>query len=294
MRKLLKWIGIVLGGLVALALLIVVFVYVSTSIRFRKTYNVSADPLVIPTDAASVTRGEHLVISMCTHCHGSDLSGQVLISDPMLGTINALNLTPGEGGAGSEFTDADWVRALRHGVNPEGHSLIVMPSNDFNHFSDSDLGAIIAYLKTLPPVDKSLPEVQFKPVGVLLVGAGAFGKVIVAEEIDHVAARPTAPQPGVSAAYGEYLVSVSGCKSCHGVNLTGGQSGEPGAPPAPDISASGELRAWSDADFITTIRTGQAPSGHKLTDYMPWEYYRNLSDEELKAIFAFLQSLPGK
>ena len=210
----------------------------------------------------------------------------------MLGKIPARNLTPGKGGVGSEFTDADWVRAIRYGINPEGQSLIIMPSSYFYYFSDSDLGDIIAYLNTLPPVDKEWPAPEFTSLGKILVSAGALGRVIETENINHSVVRPSAPVEGATAAYGGYLVEVSGCRMCHGEDLTGVENPpNPAAPPVPGLVAGSEVAFWSEAQFITTIRTGMTPSGHSLTEFMPWKEFGNMTDDQFKAIWLYLNSL---
>ena len=294
MGKIFKWVAIILGVLIVLLLLAAGTLILKTNSQLNKVHTVQAEEIVVPKDAASIARGNLWAHSECIHCHGPDLAGKVMIDDPMIGTIYSLNLTPGKGGAGEEFKDSDWVLAIRHGVNPEGHSFIIMPSSDFYNFSDSDLGDIIAYLKSLPPVDKELPDPAVRPLGKVLIGAGAFGKIIQADIINHTAARPTAPAAGVTADYGKYLVSVSGCFVCHGENLTGGQSGEPGAPPSPSLTIGGKLADWSEADFIKTLRTGVDPSNEKLTDFMPWKDFGQTTDENLKAIWLYLRSLPAK
>lgn len=296
MRKFFKWLGIILGSLVGLILLALFGLYDSANVRLNRIYTVQAEPITLPTDAASIERGKHWVTSGdCIYCHGSDLAGTAFFDDPMLGKIPARNLTPGKGGAGSEFTDADWVRAMRHGVNPEGHSLIIMPASDFYYFSDRDLGDIIAYLKSLLPVDKEWPDPEFTPFGKILVGAGALGKIIEAEKIDHSVGHPPAPEEGVTAAYGDYLTRVSGCRMCHGEDLTGVQNPpNPAAPPIPGLVAGSEVAFWSEEDFIQTIRTGATPSGHPLSEFMPWKEFRHMTDEQLRAIWLYLDSKSGE
>jgi cytochrome c553 len=94
--------------------------------------------------------------------------------------------------------------------------------------------------------------------------------------------------------YGQYLVTVTGCRSCHGSTLSGGKNGNPTAMIAPNLTPGGELQAWSEADFLKTIREGVSPSGHKLNpDEMPWKSLKNYSDDELQAIYLFLKSQPA-
>jgi cytochrome c553 len=99
--------------------------------------------------------------------------------------------------------------------------------------------------------------------------------------------------PAVSASleYGEYLSGM--CTSCHGADLSGKQSSEPGAPIAPNLTPGGGAGAWTAEEFILTMRTGVNPGGHQLDpQYMPWKSFGKLADEELQAIWIYLASLP--
>ncbi len=203
-------------------------------------------------------------------------------------------MTGGKGGLGSQLTDEDFVRILRHGIKPDGTSVFIMPAQDFYHLSDADLGDLIAYVKSVPAVDRvaSKPQLHFSFMGNVMYGAGVFGNLLRASEIDQ-ANRPSAPEPGVSAAYGQYLVDINGCRDCHGAQLAGGKPGDPSSPLAPNLTPGGELTAWSEADFIKTLRTGVTPSGTNLPDrFMPWQFKSQMTDDELKAVFAYLKSLP--
>ena len=152
------------------------------------------------------------------HWTSLDLAGRVFLDNPVIGRIATTNLTSGKGGVGNELSDADWVRAIRHGVRPDGKPLLIMPAGEFYYLSDADLGAVIAYLKSLPPVDNELPA---NKIGPLFRVAMTFMDVVVlpAEVIDHTAPRPISPEVGVTVEYGKYLAIT--CTSCHG----------PSAPP---------------------------------------------------------------
>lgn len=293
MKKFLKWFGIVLAGLFVLLVIAVVVLIGITSSRLNRTYRLSADPIVIPVDQASIDRGKYLVesVSACTGCHGQDLAGTFFFDDPAIGQIYSANLTPGQGGVGAEYTDADWVHAIRHGVRPGGKPLLIMPSQNFYYYSDEDLGAIIAYLKTVPAVDKESPEPSLTLMARVLFALGAFGKM-PAEIIDHTATHPVAPAPGITAAYGEYLLTNSTCRDCHGQQLNGGIAG-PGEPYAPNLTPGGRLAQWDEAGFVTALKTGMTPDGKRLAEAMPWEYYSGMADDDLKAIWQYLHSLPA-
>ena len=293
MRKFFKWFGIMLGSLLGLIVVIFLGLAVKGNSMLNKSYGVKVEQITIPTDAAAIAHGEHWVKAECIGCHGEDLSGGPFFEAPF-GYFDAKNLTSGQGGVDSEFTDEDWVRALRHGVSTEGKSLLIMPAQNFRFYSDEDLADIIAYLKSVPPVDKETREANFNPLGKALMGAGIFGdSFLVAENIIDNEVDFSYPPAGVTTEYGEYVVNVSGCRDCHGAALSGGKSAEPEAINAPNLTPGGELVAWSEDDFITSIRQGVTPGGHALDpDQMPWQHYKYFTDEELKAIWAYLQSLP--
>ena len=116
------------------------------------------------------------------------------------------------------------MRAIRHGVGPDDKPLLIMPSEYFNKLSDQDLGDVIAYIKSLPPVDNDQPKAKPGPVGRLLILVES--EFLPARLIDHDAPRPVPPAKGVTEEYGEYLATI--CTICHGEPLSGG--------PAPDGS----------------------------------------------------------
>ena len=293
-RKALKWTGIALGGLVALLVLVLVGLYASTGLRLSKTYRIDPAPLRVLSDAATMERGRHWTAVHCTGCHGEDLSGTVVFEDPSLGRVEANNLTSGRGGIASTYGDADWLRAIRHGVRPNGKPLVIMPSKEYYHLSDEDLAAIIAYVKSVPSVDSAMGGYTFKPMARILTAVGAFGDILAAEVIDHSAPRPAAPLVGASVEYGAYLARTGGCLGCHGQELSGGKDPNPAAPPAPNITLGGSPGRWSEAEFVAVMRTGVAPGGRQGSEFMPWKYMGRMSDGELKALWQYLKSLPAK
>ncbi len=291
LRKIIRWIALILGCLLAVLVLALVVLLVIGTRRANRTYDPPVATIPIPVDAAAIQRGRHLaVINMCTDCHTDSLGGQNYFTIPGMLTLPTPNLTRGAGGLGASLTDQDWLRALRHGVGHDGRALIVMPSNQFYYLSDQDLGDIIAYAKSLPPVDTPLPPRRIELLGRLMMGAGLFPPNAV-DRIDHTAPPPPAPPPGVTAAYGQYLSHL--CTECHGANLNGAPFGPPGDEvPTPNLTRGGELAAWSEQDFITTLRQGVTPGGHQLNEEMPWQSFGQMTDAELQAVWRYLQSLP--
>jgi mono/diheme cytochrome c family protein len=294
MKKVFRWIGIVLGALVGLVLLATTALYFLGNSRLNKTYDFPPSNITIPTDAASIEYGKHRAETLCQGCHGPDLSGiNNWFSAGPLGTVDSANLTTGEGGFGREATsDEDYVRAIRHGIDTEGKPIFMPAVVSTAYLSDEDLGAIIAYLKSVPPVDRKTNGHNFTPLSKVLLVVGVLPQLPV-ETVSHEA-HINAPARGVSVEYGEYMVNTNDCRICHGPQLNGGPFPDPTIKQiSPNLTTGGEVAFWTEAQFINTIRTGTTPSGHALNpDRMPWKDYRFMSDDELKAIFMYLQSLP--
>jgi mono/diheme cytochrome c family protein len=167
MKRVLKWIGYVVGGLLVVVLIAIALVYAKTSSRLNRTYPTNVDAVAIPTDSASIERGRHLVFAVgkCVDCHGENLGGKLVIDDPAFATLWSANLTRGKGGIASSYMDVDYVRAIRYGVQRDGTPIVFMPSEAYTHFSDTDLGAIIAYVKSVPPVDQTTSPPRIGPIG---------------------------------------------------------------------------------------------------------------------------------
>jgi mono/diheme cytochrome c family protein len=295
-RKILKWIGIVLGSLIGLLVLAFVVLYTIGTVKWNKIhgpYDLPVETISVPTDQASIARGEHVAtIHMCKDCHTDTWRGQ-FESVPGLITLSIPNLTSGAGGIGVTNTDEDWVRAIRHGVGHDGRGLVLMPSRLWYYISDDDLADLIAYLKSLPPVDNKLPNSELGPLGRVMLALGKLPSDLLPNVtvIDHDGPRPVAPEPGVTVEYGKYLAIT--CTACHGSNLNGKLIQTDAEYLAPNLTTGGELQAWSEEDFMRTLRTGVTPGGKPLKSAMPWKYFGQMTDDELKAVWMYLQSLPA-
>jgi mono/diheme cytochrome c family protein len=111
--------------------------------------------------------------------------------------------------------------------------------------------------------------------------------------IDHEQVGVAAPAEGATAEFGEYLSQIGACRECHGPNLAGNFTPDT-SPMGPNLTPSGELQGWAQADFVTLIRTGVKPTGTQVdTEQMPWDMYSRMTDVELEALWAYLQSLPA-
>ena len=148
MKKLLKW----AGGVVALLIVVGIGLVIAANVLFdrkrQRVVKVDVKPISVGTDAASLERGKYLFMSRgCGDCHAPNGAGRAFIDEPGGGFyVRSPNITPG--GVVAKYTELDWVRAIRHGVNPQGRALFVMPSEDYNRFTDGDVAALVAYART--------------------------------------------------------------------------------------------------------------------------------------------------
>ena len=322
MKKVVKWAGIVFSALVGLIVVGSVVIHFKSQARLRRVYEIPDEAISIPTDAKSIARGRHIFqFRGCEACHSSggyvDMSdaaqpldshlgvpsqeiphmeGHVYLDDPAVGRVVASNLTSGIGGVGGSYTDQDWVGAIRHGIRPDQTPLLFMPATEFYFLSNEDLGDVIAYIKSAPAVDHELPPSTLSWTGRVAMTLVSTITFIPAELISHNAPRPVAPEFGITPAYGEYL--THSCKVCHGPTMSGGRiPGFPSSwPPAPSLTfgTGSVLPAWTEEEFMGTLRTGVTPEGIKLrAEYMPWKSYKFMSDEEIKAVWVYLRSLPA-
>ena len=288
MPRWLRWTGRALAGLVLLVVLAVAALYAITTRHIGRTYDFPDSPVRSATDSASLARGRHLVeaIGKCQECHDADMGGKLWVDEPAFGRLAGSNLTGGRGGVGA-YSDADFERALRHGVGPDRRPLIFMPSEAFASLSDKDLAAIIGYLRTLPPVDREMPESKVGPVARALYLRGNF-PLLPVTIIDHGSSRPAPVPAGVTVEYGEYLATIGGCRGCHGLALAGDAN-----PDAPDITV-GRVGGWTEEDFFRSIRQGQRPDGSVIDpEKMPWVRSGQMTDEEMRAVWMYMRSLPA-
>jgi len=172
-------------------------------------------------------------------------------------------------------------------VGKDGRSLVIMPSDIFHNLSDHDVQAIVAALRAQPAVEPDTPAKQFNLLGAIMAAALLPDEIFTRQP--SITAPVTAPPGRPTAEYGHYLSTVAGCASCHGAQLEGGQSGEEGSPPGPSLVAF--VKQHTEADFIKTIRTGVTPEGRTLSENMPWRICQKFSDDDLRALYAYITVL---
>jgi mono/diheme cytochrome c family protein len=265
-------------------------------------------PSTVGDTTGLVARGEYLVrsVAVCGHCHAQDprdpdgpLSGGFAFRNWRLGTVRAANLTPDSATGLGAWSDAEIVRAIRSGEDRRGHLVApVMPYEWFRGMSDRDALAIARYLRTLPPVRN---EVRNRTNLVYGLARMFF-----------LGPKRPRPEPAAQAAptpeYGRYLANHAGlCADCHtprgGLQsrpdrrrLFAGDATPPSGFPANPQNLTADtatgIGRWSEADFIRTLRSGVNPEGDSLHGFMPWRQVRRMRDEDLRAIYGYLRTLP--
>jgi mono/diheme cytochrome c family protein len=290
-RKILRWAGKIALGAVGLVLVVAAAGFGLSERRMARTFTVPDHAIAPRTDSAALALGKRLVtVRGCVDCHGADLGGAVMVDDPALGRLAGPNLTMG--GRGAELEPRDWERAVRHAVRRDGSPLRVMPANEFTTMADDELGAIMGYVRSLPPVTK--PPVATK-VGPIIRGLFLAGQVTLlpAEVIDHNAPHIAHIDAEPTATYGKYL--AAGCTGCHGPTLSGGKipGGPPDWKPAANLTPAG-IGHYSEQDFMNILRTGKRPDGTEVSPPMPWKLTKEMTDVEIQAIYAYLKTVPAK
>ena len=256
-------------------------------------------------------RGRYLAssVSGCLFCHsqhdwkapglpiipGREGSGEIIPEEGLPGRIVASNLTPDPDTGLGHWSDDEIARAIREGIGRDGRALFpMMPYVNFRHMSDEDVASIVVYLRSLPPVKHELPKTEvISPVKYL---------------IRSVPQPVTAPVSGDSAnpdpiKRGTYLVTIGNCGDCHTPRVKGeaiadmvfaggsifqGPWGRvASANLTPDASGIGY---YDEALFVQAMHTGQVKA-RPLNPIMPVSVFKGMSDDDLKAIFAYLRTL---
>lgn len=293
--------------LLVIIVLPVIILWVGYSSRKAATNERLRGRTFTPT-AQRLERGRYIVEgpAHCFECH-SDVDWEKPGGQPKPGRkgagtefgkygmpwLVAPNITPdAETGAGT-WTDEQLARAIREGIGNDGRRLFpVMPYTYFRNMSDEDLASVVVYLRSIEPVRNVLPRTNIpEPMKNSLP--------------DHqpIIEPVSSPESSDPTARGKYLVSIAGCSSCHtptkagepmkgfefagGVTFKGPWGEVNSANITPDASG---ISYYDEALFIKTLRTGHV-GARKLSSIMPWGYFRNMTDDDLKAIYVYLRTL---
>jgi mono/diheme cytochrome c family protein len=283
----LKIVAGILSTLITLVLAVVAAVSLIGAFRINTPHGAPAANITARATPEQMAVAQRR-LNGCTGCHSSTgaqpLDGSAMNFIEGLGTLYAPNLTPG--GPLKDWSDGEIARAIREGIDKDGHPLLIMPSSAFHRLSDDDVQATVAYLRSTPAASRQTPSRDINLLGLLIVGAGLFPTA----EQPHITAPQTAPPPGTPE-YGQYLVEITGCSECHGPSLEGGATGGFGPPGGPSLRAI--VPTWQEADFIKFFRSGVDPAGRAVdSENMPWkDIGAAYTDPELSAMYTYLRSL---
>lgn len=291
------WVKI-LGGLGAGLLTLIFAILVFTGGKgMANTFFPGAEPapnLTVAGTPEQIARGEYLVTISCIGCHsevGQDgrptgehpLSGGWNIAQAegfgFIGDMVAENLTPGGKLAG--YSDGELFRVLRYSIDQRGYALGMMSFLPYRELSNEDTEAIIAYLRSLPPVPTTgATGDNMNFLGAVMSGAGMFGA-----PPPPAPAIVTAPPQGTNAEYGKYVATYGECRGCHGPDVTGA----PATSVSPAIINPRPMVSTVTLEqFIEMMRTGVRPTGVAFSEAMPWRNAANMNDNDLAALYAYL------
>lgn len=233
-----------------------------------------------------VKHGERLAqVLGCSGCHGDDLTGQDW-SDAM-GTLWTANLTQ----SAQKYSHDELAAMITAGRRPD-RALMDMPSYLFSGLNPADVGALVAYLKTLKPKGAAHPEPSLGPGLLAMQAKGEWmdspARVADMKDTDMKGRGP--PDLGAPHAYGRFIIRAT-CVECHGIDLTGGKGpmeGEGNPPPNLRIVGS-----YSVEDFATLMHTGKAAGNREagLMSKVARRRYANLTDAEVAAVRGYLVEL---
>lgn len=294
--------------LLVLVCVVVVIVAGTLVARRARSRSMASSTLHFESTAQRLARGRYLTEGPmhCFLCHsevdeekllplpGKKGAGKTFPAGEFPFTVKAPNITPDpETGAG-KWTDEQFVRALRDGIGHDGRTLFpLMPYHFFRRLTDEDLASVVVYIRSLEPVH-NVVQPPYVPDGVR--------KQLVAIE----PMKGSAPEPDWKdpVKRGEYLVTIGACSGCHtatsqglageelpGMRLAGGVEFVPFKVSSANITPSPSgISYYDEKMFVQVIRTGHV-NARALKPIMPWEYFRNLNDDDLKAIFAYLRTV---
>lgn len=301
-------------ALTLLLLLAIAGIATYVASRQHLRFDAPEPPIAASADTAVIARGRYIVrtVGDCGTCHGATsqwdayaagadvpLSGGFEFKIPP-GEIRVRNITPDpETGIGN-ISDGKIARAIRFGVGHDGRALL--PFMEIQGLSDEDLTAVISYLKTQPPVHNVVPNHHFNFLGMIVRAT------VLANPVGPKSPPPVTSPRGATVENGRYLAgSVANCWACHTQRdpntgdligtLYGGTVGftddldrsrtwnPPNLTPAP---RTGRSAIFSEDQFVARFRAGPVLPGSP----MPWQFFSRMTDDDLRAIYRFLKTLP--
>jgi len=282
-RTFAKWTGIVLGCLLLAAGAVVGWFYWSIGQDLDRKYVFDVAAVPVPTSPKDLEEGARLArLRGCNGgCHGDGTGGAIWMEFPDGSKLVAPDL----GARAQVYSDLDFVRLLRHGIRPNGTSVIaIMPSNMFYHLTDEDLGRIIAFVRSRQPTEP-LPDSHWGPIGraMLYYYRTVYEDIVVADSYDHAAASPD-PYSDDPVEHGRYL-ALTACTECHGDDLHGS--------PPDEIPPLTVVAAYSEEQFRHLMQTGEPIGGRELglMSEVAVGRFSHFTDAEVGDLYAFLSTL---
>jgi mono/diheme cytochrome c family protein len=296
MRKAAKIAAIVIAGLLVVVATLALLAGWLAERKRTRVIELAVAPVAFVSDEAALKRGKYLFDSRgCMECHGANGAGRAVVDEPGGMYVRSPNITTGPGGVVGKYTEADWVRTIRHGVSGQKHPLFLMPSRDYNRMTDADLAALVAYVRSLPPASGGPAEIRLP---LMVKALYAFGQIKDdAENIDHALPPPAPVAETVSVEHGAYIAHL--CAGCHGDGFSGGRipGTPPDWPPAANLTpgTGSAMPTYNTAEkFAAMLRTGRRPDGSAVSAVMPFATLRNLSDTDVGALYVYLNTLPAR
>lgn len=278
MRKLLRWIGYVLAGLVLIALIFAAWVWFASGRVLSARHEGRPERLAAPSAAQTADAGRQARIQGCTHCHGAQLQGQLMFDGQPFATVWASNLSE----LAARASDQQIARAIRQGIGADGRALFIMPSDQYSRLSDEEVTALVAYIRATPRQGGPTAPIRWGPIGRFALAMGQMQPIMTRIE-DYGIREPYDTGPGEAAGR---RIAANTCSGCHGPDLSGQPSPE-GGPPAPDLAIAG---AYDLAQFRTLLRTGVPPGGRDLglMKEVAVHDLSRLNEEEVGQLHAYL------
>jgi mono/diheme cytochrome c family protein len=286
---------------------------------FRSPTSAPPSAITVGTSPAQIARGKYIyLVSDCNGCHskmneklydnppveGMEVAGRLFPDPGLPGTIIAANITPDKETGIGNWTDGEKIRAIREGISRDGHALFpLMPYSNFRHMSDDDVQSLVAYLNTLQPVKNPLPATKIAfPVSLMIKGVPSP----VTEPV-------RTPDRSNQQLYGEYLVALGSCETCHtpanrgqidplkrfggGRRFGAGDHLVVSANITPDKQTGigdWDLDRWQERFYKHKLHAGKPRVDAELEKFsiMPWDNLSQLPPEDLEAIYVYLRSRP--
>jgi hypothetical protein len=307
MKKVLRYLLIILAVVFIAAASFASFV----AIRGIPSGKAEVINLKVEVTPERIARGQKLSSMLCNGCHmdpnTKKLTGKKMDEIPQFGAIYSKNITQHPEAGIGKWTDGQLAYLLRTGLKPDGTFLPVMAK--LTNMSDEDLHSIIAFLRSghewVKPDNTIQPSTQYSFFAKFITNIGAVKPMPYPKQ--------PVPEPDTTnlVKWGEYIaLHRVECYSCHsrdfakndyanppksegffgGGNVMTGMNGEKVVSRNLTMDEETGIGKWKEEDFIKAVKYGIVPNGPALR--APMAPFPDLTDNEARAIFAYLKSLP--